>query len=403
MNTPVADRVFADDEALAWLRQHAGGKIATTGAELAQRWGWNRDKLYRRVRRWIDEGVITRDADRDGKWLITPVVPAAAVAKDVVPIETPAPEPNRLPVPAAEPTALASVAVDIPARPYRPVQVETVRPRVGVVRMAGGLVLAAIACAIAWFGLNINAWYGATLGRTAEASLWLAGLSVAADVLALILPAAARTLWQDGKRIEALIAWSLWGSTIVIALMAAVGFASVNIADTMAARDRIAEQSAGLAGQVARLRSERAAIAETRSVVSIEAELQRTQPRAAAVWHATAGCTDVTRPQSGEACADVLRLREAMGTAQRRDALDADLKEAEQKLAHLPAVSSADPQAETAARLVNWITLKAVHVAPGDVHMTRVLGMTLLPQISGLVFLLALALWQPGHRREKLT
>jgi hypothetical protein len=50
---------------------------------------------------------------------------------------------------------------------------------------------ASTAGAIAWYGFNINAWYGATLGQNTEASALLAGLSVTADVLALVLPAIA--------------------------------------------------------------------------------------------------------------------------------------------------------------------------------------------------------------------
>jgi len=424
MTIPAADRVLADDEALAWLRRQAGGRIEITGAELARRWGWNRTKVYRRVRRWAEQGVISRQPTDDGRWLITPVataekvatpaieipaINAAAISNDaaattdlaVGDVAPPAPA-SRLPVRAAEAAALGAVDRREPAGGHPLFVVEAIRRRVGIVRILGGLVLAAIACAIAWFGLNINAWYGATLGKTAEASVWLAGLSVAADALALILPAAARTLWQDGKRGESLIAWGLWSTTIVIALLATIGFASLNIADTTAARGRIADENAGLAGRVAQLRAERTAVTETRSVPAIEAELQRAQPRAAAVWHATAGCTDVTRPLSGEACADVLKLRQAIGTAQHRDALDAELRQAEQRLAHLPAVTIADPQADTAARLANWVTLDAVHIAPGDIHMARVLGMTLLPQISGLVLMLAMALWQPCGR-ESLT
>jgi len=186
----------------------------------------------------------------------------------------------------------------------------------------------------------------------------------------------------------------------VIALLATIGFASLNIANTTAARGRIADENARARRPDRRLRT---AVAETRSVNAIEAELQRAQPRAAAVWHATAGCTDVTRPLSAEACADVLKLRQAIGMAQQRDALDAELKRAEQRLAHLRAVTTADPQAETAARLANWVTLDAIHIAPRDVHMARVLGMTLLPQISWLVLMLAMALWQPYRGRESLA
>ncbi|MGA2127414.1 MAG: MarR family transcriptional regulator [Xanthobacteraceae bacterium] len=74
MTIPAADRVLADDEALAWLRRQAGGRIEITGAELARRWGWNRTKVYRRVRRWAEQGVISRPNTDDGRWLITPVV-----------------------------------------------------------------------------------------------------------------------------------------------------------------------------------------------------------------------------------------------------------------------------------------------------------------------------------------
>jgi hypothetical protein len=71
--------------------------------------------------------------------------------------------------------------------------------------------------------------------------------------------------------------------------------------------------------------------------------------------------------------------------------LDIELREAEAALARLPAVSTADPQAETAARLVTWLTASIVSITPHDVHMARVLGMTLLPQLAGLVLMLAIA------------
>ena len=91
-----------------------------------------------------------------------------------------------------------------------------------VTRAAGGAALAALAVAVAWFGIRINAWYGGTLGRNSEASTLLSGLSVLADVLALILPTAARTLWTDRRRMAAAVAWTLWTITVAVALMATV-------------------------------------------------------------------------------------------------------------------------------------------------------------------------------------
>jgi hypothetical protein len=247
---------------------------------------------------------------------------------------------------------------------------------------------------VAWFGIRINAWYGGTLGKTAEASSLLSGLSVSADILALVLPAVARTLWADRQRVTAAVAWAVWTITIAIALMATVGFAALNIADTTAARSKIATEAAALTAHIERLRTERADITETRSVAAIEAELQRAQPSAAAVWKATAGCRDVTLPASGEACAPVLVLRQAQAVAERRDALDADLRQAESQLGLLPPVTAADPQADIAARLINWTSFGSITVTANDIHLARIAGMTLMPQLAGLVLMLATALWR---------
>jgi hypothetical protein len=252
--------------------------------------------------------------------------------------------------------------------------------------------------AIARFGIRINAWYGATLGKTDEASSLIAGLSASADILALGLPAAARTLWVD-RRAAAGVAWALWTVTIVVALMATIGFTALNIADTMAARDKIAGQSAMLRATIDRLRGERALITETRSVATIEAELPRAQPGAAAVWRATAGCRDVTVPESGQACATVLALPQALGTAERRNRIDADLGEASSQLARLPPVTTADPQAETAPRLVHRATFGVINLTSNDIQMARVAGIALMPQIAGLVLMLATTLWQSGQAR----
>ncbi len=116
-----------------------------------------------------------------------------------------------------------------------------------VLRIVGGIILAGVAVAIAGYGLCINAWYGAMLGKTAEASTMLAGLSVTADVLALVLPTTATVLWRDARHALAFAAWGLWGVTVTITLMATIGFASLNVADTTAARGKVADENAGLA------------------------------------------------------------------------------------------------------------------------------------------------------------
>jgi hypothetical protein len=98
---------------------------------------------------------------------------------------------------------------------------------IAAVRITDAAALAALAVAVAWFGIRINAWYGGTLGRTPEAKHPALRLSVSADVLALVLPTTARTLWTDRWRMAAAVASALWTITIAVAPMATVGFAAL--------------------------------------------------------------------------------------------------------------------------------------------------------------------------------
>jgi hypothetical protein len=384
---------FTDEQALIWLLALPDGRIETTVSDLARRWSWNRTKVLRRLRRWTAEGHIIRTHEPGGRSVITAMNSTAHRATSA--------NTTALTVATSE-SRMAAVNVPVHLAEqgeHRRVGPLPARGSRAIFRTTASVGFAALALAIAWFGIRINAWYGATLGKTEEASSLIAGLSVSADILALGLPAAARTLWVERCRAAAAVAWALWTVTIVVALMATIGFTALNIADTTAARDKIAGQSTMLRATIDRLRGERALITESRSVATIEAELQRAQPGAAAVWRATAGCRDVTVPESGQACATVLALRQALGTAERRDRLDADLREASSQLERLPAVTTADPQAETAAKLVHWATFGVVNLTSNDIQMARVAGIALMPQIAGLVLMLATTLWQSGQAR----
>ena len=382
---------FTDEQALTWLLAQPSGRVETTISDLARQWDWNRTKVVRRLKQWAADGHVVRAIEPSGRSVIT-------AANGTV--HRPTSVSNPAPVPQSEKSLVTVVNAPVHLaeqgehRLFSPPMASRSR---ALLQATASLGLAGLASAIAWFGIQINAWYGGTLGATAEASSLISGLSVSADILALILPAAARTLWFNCHRVGSAVAWALWTVTIVITFMATVGFAALNIADTTAARGKIVAEAVILRTRIDRLHSERANITETRSVAAIEAELQLAQPRAAAVWRATSGCRDVTLPESGQACASVLALRQALGTVGRRDTLDADLHDAEAQLARLAAVTTADPQAETAAQLVNWATFGLTKLVADDIRMARVAGMALMPQIAGLVLMLAATLWQPAR------
>src|SRR5262245_45090698 len=262
-----------------------------------------------------------------------------------------------------------------------------------------GLVLGLVAIGLTVVGLTVNTRFAASFGQTAEAAALLAAVGLTIDCLAIVLPSAAAQLWRDRHAMSAAAAWAIWLIALGMTLLAAIGFAATNIGDGVAGRSKVAAEASALAADIDRLRNERATITETRAVSTIEAEIQRAQPAAAAVWKQTAGCSNVTMATSGSACAEVLKLRQALGVAQRRDALDAALRSAEAKLAPLPAITTGDPQATMAADILAWISVGRLSLTPHDIHRLRVTGLTVIPALAGIIFLFATTLMRTPRRR----
>jgi len=402
---PPFGNVLGDVEALSWLLNQPTGHLEVSVAELASLWGWGRTRVYRRLERWEQEGRIAKCGMPGGRWLVSAIADRPMALTGAV-SATPGVPADRVDTEKSQelaPKFSGPIPAGVHQAEWHPdARPDTSRASGRLARMAISAVLVVIALAIAWFGIRINAWYGATLGRTAEASLLLAGLSVAADALALVLPATGRMLWLDRRLGAAAMAWGLWSLTAAIALLASIGFASLNIADVTAARSRTASDVERLTARLEQIRVERLAIREPRSVAAIDAEIQMAQPGTAAAWRATAGCTDVTLPKSGEACAPLLALRQAR-EAMRRDAIDAELHDLAIEIDRLPAATVADPQADTAARLARWLTAGLARITPEDVAMARIAGMAFLPQVGGLVTMLAMALWPGGSQRRKIV
>jgi hypothetical protein len=317
-------------------------------------------------------------------------------------------------------TAVAPTAAALPATtlirptPFRPAPFRgrsSARPRYhpgavfdstpvrrGAARICLGLLLVLVALGLTVVGLTVNTRFAASFGQTAEAAALLAAVGLTIDLLAIALPSAAAQLWRDRHAMSAAAAWAIWLIALGMTLLAAIGFAATNIGDGVAGRSKVAAEASALAADIERLRAERAAITEARPVATIEAEIQRAQPAAAAVWKQTAGCSNVTMAASGAACAEVLKLRQALGVAQRRDTLDADLRGAEARLAPMPAITTSDPQATMAADIVAWISLGRVNLTPHDIHRMRITGLTIIPALAGIIFMFATTLLRA--RRE---
>jgi hypothetical protein len=268
--------------------------------------------------------------------------------------------------------------------------------RRSLIATIAAVVLFAIALGLLAVGLVMNARFAASFGQTAEAAALLAAIGLAVDLLAVVLPSVGVQFWHRRSLLPAVSAWTIWLAVLTLTLLAAMGFASTNIGDAVAGRAKIANERTLFTERIDRLRLERAGISEMRTVAAIDVEMQKAQPDAQWVWRATDGCRDVTRPASARACATVLEVRQAHAAAARRDAIDAELRDLQTKLAVLPAIAAADPQATTASEMIVWVSAGTFNPAPHDMARLRALGLALMPSLAGIIGMLALALMRRG-------
>jgi hypothetical protein len=213
--------------------------------------------------------------------------------------------------------------------------------RTGERRSAASILLTAAAFGLGLVGITMNGWFARSLGSTDIAGYLFLAIGVAADCVALAVPSVAALAWQKHQRATALAGWSIWAVTFAFAVMAGIGFASVNIADVTMARS------------------------------------QRSSP---AVLLAQTALTDTMAARDRECHGGVgkfCREREA-AVNERRQALDA---------AASVASRTADPQTEAASRIIVWLSAGTIKPSEGDFAILRLILLALLPQVGGVLLM----------------
>jgi len=205
------------------------------------------------------------------------------------------------------------------------------------------VLLSIAALGLAGAGLVMNGWFARSLGSTDIAGWLFLAIGVASDLVALVMPSCAAGLWQTGQRATALVGWGIWLMTFAFAITAGIGFASVNIADVTLARS-------------------------SRATPSVTA--------------AQAGLADAMGARDRECKGGVgkfCREREA-AVAERRQAVDLAMRSVEQ---------TADPQTAAATRIVAWVSRGTLRPTGDDFSMLRLVLLALLPQIGGILLMVA--------------
>ena len=229
--------------------------------------------------------------------------------------------------------------------PVRPLPAITSRSNDAVVTSRSHLVapvlLSIAALALAVVGITINGWFARSLGASDVAGWLFLAVGVAADLVALVMPSCAASLWRTGQRATALVGWAVWIMTFVFAVTAGIGFASTNISDVTTAR------------------------------------ASRITP---AITNAQAALTDAMAARDRECKGGVgkfCREREAT-VVERRQILDSAMASVGQ---------TADPQSDAAIELVTWASRGLLRPTPEDFAMLRLVLLALLPQIGGILIM----------------
>jgi hypothetical protein len=314
--------------ALDALRR-AGRTEAASITALGKPWGWERSRTSKALIRWGDAGLIERETGAGGNIIIR--IPG--------------------PVHAGVPAVHAGVPAPIVERPtWREVEHPAELPGVTAETITGNrahgtrdnVALTILAYGLALVGLGINAWFAWNRGTDLMDKLLFASLGLIAEGILFYLPARAAEVWRQRHFGAFAFAVVLWPFLFTFALTNSLGFASLNLTDV--------------------------AIARAERVTPEVALAQRTADTL------TKSREDECRKR-GDKCRQLEQ--------DERNAL-ADLRTAQAKVSQ-----TADPQVDAAAKLMAWASLGRLTPSPEDFGMLRLFLLTFLPQIGGVVLMVA--------------
>lgn len=202
--------------------------------------------------------------------------------------------------------------------------------------------LIVLAYSLGIVGLGINAWFAWNRGSTLPDKVLLSSLGFIAEAIMFFLLSQAKTLLARRQLGSFLVACVVWSVLFVFALTNSLGFASFNLSEAATAK------------------------------------AERVTP---AVFDAQRRLDTVSASRASECVKRGDKCR----------ALEKDEQMALQALteAHREVSAAADPQIASAAKLVSWVSLNRYNPSADDFAMLRLLLLTLLPQLGGLVLMVS--------------
>jgi hypothetical protein len=406
---------FSDEQALTWLRER--GRITAPASHLARVWGWPERRTRRKLDSWKFAGWIRRK----GK-LITVVA-----AKSDTPISVKrtanghaqteqadrATSDTDVDLKSDTPTLVnrtgrskAPPEVGLPQLPPKTTPLVPLPPlavtdrlvpdlghndtRVGYLRACGRL----LALGLATVGLTANASFGVSMGITLWQQTLYALLWASIDGIALWSPSMALWLWRNQHRMLSAAASMMCAGAIYASALAANGFLSSSVGETIAERQSFIEQRASLATHKENLERDLAAV-QLPPIITTDAGIETLE--AAAKSKVAARERECLRP--GPIChqyeneetelrkklADVHASRAAYDRADKlKEGITAD----QHAIDALPVITNADPQAASMAAFLQWVSFGWLGPSTNAVAASRIGVVVIFLALPGFLLML---------------
>lgn len=363
----IALHPFSELQALDDLR--ALGRTRLRNVDLARRWQWSRKRAGNALKRWAKQRLIAR---RRG--IIVPLgEPSSAPPTPANDVHGARPVARPRPV-------LVAPTLSPPPHEARESPVAPAVPATNAHKWLGALAIL-LGCALSLIGLG---WSLLSLarGQSGLAGGLMAAVCIGIELVAALSPSFATALWRIRCHALALAIWAGYAIALATVIFNGFGFVNMQLGDMVAGR-------AGAIGTTSDLRAELAArIQEKRGLTFAPVDPAMVET---AEDRRDTAC-DGGKKTCEQLRADVTALGRQRATNERLVALDGEIKILRGKLELAPAVGSADPQVESAMKV---LALASVSPSRDVLETGRLLLLVLIPCVMGGLLLPAgILLWQ---------
>jgi hypothetical protein len=251
-----------------------------------------------------------------------------------------------------------------------------------------------LALCLATVGLIADATFGASMGITVWQRTLYALLWASIDGIALWLPSMALQLWRNQHRILSAAAWMICAGAIYASALAANGFLSSTVGNTIAERQSLVEQRERLAKHREELERDLAAVQLPRTITSdtgvatLEAAVRsKAEARERECLRPGPICHQYENEET-ELRKKLTDVHASRAAYVRADKLKEGITADQHAIDALPVITDADPQAASMAAFLQWASFGRLGPTTNAVAASRIGVVVVFLALPGFLFML---------------